>query len=440
MSIAREAIVAAISNYYKGCISSKRAIGAEFEKIAFREKEAVRVPYLGKQGIQSFLNDLVGDYGEAGEKENGNLIGLKTQHGVITLEPGAQFELGSNVFSNLHDMDKEWKEHIATIVEKGKNFGYRWLAIGMDPINTSDRIIPIPKKRYDIMADYLPKKGNLALSMMRLTAATQVNLDYISEQDAMEMLRCSLLASPFITSMFANSPIVEGKKSNYLSYRTKIWANTDPDRCGLISSLLEKENLTFADYAEVLIDLPLMFYYDKNGDSLKAYGKSMKDLVTKKEPTRKEIEQSIQQLFTEVRLKSFLEVRGIDCPPSHLNTTVPAIWTGLLYNEEKRSKVIELCSPLLHSENWQEIWDNLARNGLKTKIKDTDSAQVCYELVEIAKDGLEKRNICNAEGKDESIYLQPLDEMLHKKCTPADYILAKWSQNMDNLLEYVTYK
>ena len=429
MSLNLDTILESIVKYYNECTTPHKKIGGEFEIMAFFVKDNSRVSYYGKKGIESFLRYLVDiGYAKINETKRGKVLGLYTPYGDITLEPGAQLELASKACEDLHELSHSYKQHIQNISKHGEHFGYKWVAIGLDPIHSIDEISVIPKHRYWHMGDYLSQKGNLSLAMMRLTAATQVNLDYSSQENAISKLRSGLITSPFITAMFSNSAILNRKKSGYLSYRTHIWKNTDPERCGFIEDILTNRDFGFADYAKILVKLPLMYYFDQ-GKTLPAKGKNLLDLLQEKNktiPDTEDIELSIQQLFTEVRLKKYIEFRGTDCTPPETCVALPAIWTGLMYDDNNREKIISLYSDIMTKENCIELWDRIAREGLKAQIKpDITVRDICIELLKLAEDGLKKRNKLNKQGKDERLYLVNLKKMINAGKTLADLALEK---------------
>ena len=431
-----------IVDYFRSCCKpeQQRLIGTEFEKILF-DKDGCRVPYRGPKGIGKFLKSFAEEHNFCvlEKNENGEILGLKTSDGIITLEPGAQIELSTNTWKNLHDLGKEWESHSQKILKKCREFDYRYLSIGIDPIHSAEKISLIPKKRYEIMAQYLPTKGRLAHWMMRLTAAIQVSLDYTSEEEAMEMFKIGLGISPFVTAMFANSPIIEGKKSGYLSYRSYVWSHTDPDRCGTLDCLLKKDDLRFQDYAKIITHVPLMFRYDAQNNIMPAQGESLYQWMKRenREPSLEEIKMPIQQIFTEIRLKSFLEFRGMDSPIPELNMAVPALWVGLMYDKKAREKAWQLYQRVRHKDHHQ-LWMDIATHGLK---KDC-VFEMAQQLLEISENSLRERNIVNGEQEDESLYLKPLRKLVEQRKTPADILLEKWDQiwqgEIPAFLEYLT--
>ena len=60
---------------------------------------------------------------------------------------------------------------------------------------------------------------------------------------------------PISIALFANSSIVEKKKSNFLSYRSKVWQNTS--RGGLPEAFFDDMN--FEKYADFTINFPMLF-------------------------------------------------------------------------------------------------------------------------------------------------------------------------------------
>ena len=150
-------------------------------------------------------------------------------------------ELSGAVHSTLAEAQREMLDFVSEVEEVSRPLGIAWLGIGSHPISPLAEISWIPKRRYAIMRDYLPTRGSLAHAMMKGTACIQVNFDYADEADAVEKLRIAMGLSPLVTALYANSPLTEGRRNGFQSYRSWVWRDTDPDRCGLLPFVFREE-------------------------------------------------------------------------------------------------------------------------------------------------------------------------------------------------------
>ncbi len=407
-------------------------MGAEFEKLGVEYHTGRAVPYEGPRGIETVLERLSSDFAWSPIREGNHILGLEKGSAHVSLEPGAQLELSSTPWHSLHEMAAELAAHIAELKLVGTEWGIRWLGLGIHPVSRWKDINVIPKQRYAIMTSYMPRKGDLGLAMMRETAAVQLNLDYKDEQDAMDKCRLSMLLSPFIMAMFANSPISEGTANGFVSKRVFIWQHTDPDRCGLIESLL-KPDASFRDYVDFALSVP-MYFIVRDGRWIEVGGARTFDqyLTTGFEGHRALWEDWVLHLntiFTTVRFNPFLEIRGIDCPPPNLVMSVPALIKGILYNERAREDAWSVVSPLTSwsLEKLQHLYEEVSRKGPLARIGSIPLKDLFTDLVAIGKQGLKAQGVLDEQGRDEARYLDPLEEMLESGIwCPAFELLARW--------------
>jgi glutamate--cysteine ligase len=185
-------------------------VGTEHEKFVFRRSDLRRVPYEGPDGIAAILREMT-RFGWKPIIENGNTIALANDARCsITLEPGGQFELSGAPLETVHQTCDEVHEHLRQVREVCDELGLGMLGLGFDPKWRREDVPFMPKARYRIMRDYMPKKGRLGLDMMLRTCTVQTNLDYQSEADMVKKFRVSLALQPVAVALFANSPFVEG--------------------------------------------------------------------------------------------------------------------------------------------------------------------------------------------------------------------------------------
>lgn len=404
--------------------ASEFRVGAEMEKFGVYE-DGSPVPYEGERGVRAILEDLAkkGWQPEA-ESEGGPLIALLRDGASVTLEPGSQLELSGAPLVHAHQICAEFKAHLAEIASFSQQAKIRWLGLGFHPFATRDAYTMVPKQRYGVMREYLPTRGSMALDMMLRTATVQANYDYLSEADAMLKMRVALKLSPLTTAMFANSPFYEGAPFGGKSYRAKVWLDTDPDRSGLVASLWKK-NASFVDYVEWALDVP-MFMFKRNGEKVANTGQTFRSFwksgFSGHKPTLGDWQTHLNTLFPEVRLKKTIEVRGADAQGPKMTCSLPALWTGILYDEKALQEADALCADWTHDEvsaSRKEVW----QKGLGARFRAGTLQPFAEKLIEIAEGGLERRNFLSSSGKDERVHLARLKELVAKGESPADRLL-----------------
>ncbi|MBT4879843.1 MAG: glutamate--cysteine ligase [Alphaproteobacteria bacterium] len=416
-------------------------IGTEHEVFMFEVSDFHRLSHGEPGGIQDILISLQ-EYGWTPIKENGSVIALKENGASITLEPGGQFELSGAPLKSVHDTHEELCRHQAQLCQTGEQYNYFPLGIGLDPVHTFKEIPWMPKERYRLMRAYMPTKGNLGLDMMTRTATIQTNLDFSSEQDMVKKFRVGLALQPIATALFSNSPILEGVPNDYQSYRAHIWQDTDPDRCGFLNFVFE-EGMGFERYVDYLLDVP-MYFVHRNGQYLDATGKSFRNFLTGnleglegQLPSMDDWNDHTTTVFPEVRLKQFLEMRGADANANPLVPALSAFWTGLLYDQQVLDEAYDLIKTWTQEERLS-LYQNVPKTGLRTKFRKETVRELGKKCLTLAQKGLEKRDIRNKAGHNETIYLAPLIEIVESGKTPADVLLEKyktvWDKDVKNML------
>lgn len=417
-------------------------VGMELEKLPVSNSDSKAVPY--SKGIEEFLKKYGNDY----VKENSNIMGIRENSGVISLEPGSQCEISTYPKKSIHDL----KEAIFSYNNKSayiaEDLGFSLLGYGIQPVSTYDNIELIPKKRYSYMTNYLPDKGKYSLVMMRETAGIQVALDYESEEDAVSKLRVSLALSPIVTAMFANSPVRAGVDTGYKSFRALSWTHTDENRCGLVSKKLFDPcyDYTFNDHIDVLLDLPMIFvekdskFIDMKKFTFRDY---MKNGYEGYRATMDDWFLHANLFFPDVRLNSYIEIRNCDSQREDLILAPAALWKGLLYNQDSMDAAFELVSKLKY-EDLMELRSLVPKYALNTNIKSFKVSEAARELVNIAFNSLKQMNDIDKNDKDETVYLENLVNLVDQSTTPADIILKRWNsdwnRNVGRLVEYSRIK
>ena len=399
-------------------------VGAEMEKFGVYE-DGRPIPYEGETGVRAVLEVLAekGWKAEA-ETEGGPLIALLRDGASVTLEPGSQLELSGAPLVHAHEICAEFRGHLAEIASFSQEKKIHWLGLGFHPFAKREDYTMVPKQRYAVMREYLPTRGSMALDMMLRTATVQANYDYLSEADAMTKMRVALKLSPLTTAMFANSPFYEGQPFGGKSYRAKVWLDTDPARSGLVPGLWKK-NATFVDYVEWALDVP-MFMFKRNGEKVANTGQTFRSFwksgYAGHKPTMSDWQTHLNTLFPEVRLKKTIEVRGADAQGAKLACTLPALWTGILYDEKALAAAEAMTADWTHDEvnaSRKEIW----QKGLGAKFRAGTLQPFAEKLIEIAEGGLERRAFLSPSGKDERAHLTRLKELVAEGKTPADRLL-----------------
>jgi glutamate--cysteine ligase len=409
---------------------SERRIGAEMEKFGVYTETAAPVPYAGDRGILRVLETLERDYGWKADRETpgGPLIALLRNGASITLEPAAQLELSGAPLVTIHETDAEFRGHMSELAPISKELGITWLGLGFHPFGTRAALEPmVPKQRYAIMREYLPTRGGHALDMMLRTCTVQANYDYQSEADAVRKLRIALKLSPLTTAILANSPWKEGAPAGGVTYRGRVWLDVDPDRSGLVPSMWE-EKATFATYVEWALDVP-MFLFKRDGHKVLNTGQTFRSFWKNgfegHHPTQTDWQMHLNTLFPEVRLKKTLEIRGADAQRMDNSCALPALWTGIYYDDRALSEAEALVAEWRYDEvaaTREVLW----KDGLRAPFRGAPLADLAQRLIEIAEGGLERRAFTRpSDGKDERVHLAHLKALVAKGWTPADEVLAR---------------
>jgi glutamate--cysteine ligase len=403
-------------------------VGTEAEKPGLLTDSGAPIPYEGPRSVSAILDALSQRYGwfPDREVEGGPVIALRRGDASITLEPGGQLELSGAPFTSIHDTAFELDQHMAELNDVSRELGVVWLGLGFQPFAKQSELSWVPKLRYGVMREYLPTRGSMALDMMRRTCTVQANLDYSSEADAIDQIRIGMALAPIVTAMFANSPLVEGVITGERSHRARVWLNTDPDRSGLLPFVFE-EQMSFERYTEWALDVP-MFMVKRDGKVIHNTGQTfrafMRDGFGGVTATMDDWRTHLGTLFPEVRLKRTIEMRGADSLPRELVCALPALWKGLLYDEQARTRARSVASRISPAEA-ESIRASVGELGVTAQLKGKPVLDWALEVLSIARDGLMRLSVLDKEGRDERIYLDPLSALLAKGQTPADALIAK---------------
>jgi glutamate--cysteine ligase len=405
-------------------------IGTEHEKFVYRRSDRRAPSYDEPGGIRDLLMAMT-EFGWEPVEENGNVIALSGKDGTISLEPAGQFELSGAPLEHLHQTCAEAGRHLNQVKAIGEKLGVGFLGLGMWPDKARADLPVMPKGRYKIMLNYMPKVGSLGLDMMLRTCTIQVNLDYASEADMAQKFRVGLALQPLATALFASSPFTEGKPNGFLSFRSHIWSDTDPDRTGMLPFVFE-DGFGYERYLDYALDVPMYFVY-RDGRYIDVAGLSFRDFMKGElaalpgeKPRRSDWIDHLSTAFPEVRLKSFLEMRGADGGPWSRICALPALWVGLLYDQ---SALDAAWDEVRHwtIEERQLLRDSVPRLGLTAPVPGGGTLrELGQRILAIAEAGLNARARFNASGDNESGFLDPLRETIARGATPADILLERY--------------
>ena len=417
-----------IIKYFQSGIKDKKnfKIGIEHEKFLFNKKDNKRIDYLK---IKEMFTALL-EFGWNPILEKRNIIGLNKGGKNITLEPGNQIELSGEKLNNIHEACAESHDYLFELKQVTKKLDINIVSAGFDPISKLNEIPNNPKQRYKLMTKDMPLDGELSLDMMYRTCGTQLNIDYSSEKDFIKKFKIVNSLVPISIALFANSSIVEKKKSNFLSYRSKVWQNTS--RGGLPKIFLE--NLNFEKYADFIIKFPLLFLQNKeNYISGRKYtfGDFMNKKINEIEnrlPNENDLSSHLSTIFTENRLKKYIELRSMDTCGWDCLCSGPAFYVGILYGN--LDETYDLISKW-ENDKVINAYLEAPQKGFNTQLMGKDLLYWASNLLELSRKGLDNRDILNKSKKNETLFLNHLQKVIDNKKTNADHMINKFSKNED---------
>ena len=416
-----------IIKYFQSGIKENKdfKIGVEHEKFLFNNNDK-RIGYLKIKEMFTALQE----FGWNPILEKKNIIGLNKGGKNITLEPGNQIELSGEKLNNLHEACAESQDYLFELRQVTKKLNLSIVSAGFDPISKIDEIPNNPKQRYKLMTKDMPEGGELSLDMMYRTCGTQLNIDYSSEGDFVKKFKIVNSIVPISIALFANSSIVERKKSNYLSYRSKVWQNTS--RGGLPKIFFE--NLNFEKYADFVINFPILFIKEKDDYisgkeyTFKNFMEGKINEINNRLPNENDLSTHLSTIFTENRLKKYIELRSMDTCGWDCLCAGPAFNIGLLYGN--LDEVFELISEW-ETDKIINAYMEAPLKGFNTQLMGKDLLYWASTLLNLSKKGLEQRDIPNKNKKNETLFLNHLQKIIDNKTTNADHMINKFSKNED---------
>jgi glutamate--cysteine ligase len=437
----RDQLIAAMA---KGEKSKDRwRIGTEHEKFVYCTSDYHAPSYDEPGGIRDLLLALT-EFGWQPVMEGGKVIAMSGSDGTVSLEPAGQLELSGAPLENLHQTCAETGRHLQQVKAIGEKTGKGFLGLGLWPDKTRAELPIMPKGRYDIMLRHMPRVGGMGLDMMLRTCTIQVNLDYASEPDMVKKFRVGLALQPLATALFANSPFLEGEPNGYLSYRSHIWSDTDPHRTGMLPFVFE-DGFGYERYADYMLNVPMYFVY-RDGKYIDASGLDFKDFLAGnlsvlpgEKPTEADWEDHMSTAFPEVRLKSFLEMRGADGGPWSTICALPAFWVGLLYDQTALDAAWDQVRHWTMAER-EALRNAVPKTGLSTPIPGGEKLlDLAGRILEISSNGLAARQRLNSSGDNETGFLDPLREIVALGKSPAEQMLdryhAEWQGDVSRVYD-----
>jgi glutamate--cysteine ligase len=417
---------------------SEWKVGLEHEKVPVVTGTTRPVPYGGPNGIAAFLRGFC-RFGYGAFEDAGNVIAAQRDGLTVSIEPGGQIELSGRPFQDVHVVADEIDRHHEKCSALGAELGITLLATGYRPWGTPSTAEWVPKTRYGVMRPYLAARGRYAEDMMAMTGSTQASFDFGSERDVAEKLRTSLAAQPVCAALWANSPIVNGRESGWLSFRTQVWESVDPARQGMLPFAFEPGFVDdpYRSYVEWALDVPMIFlrrggqYRDPRGRTFRAF---LAEGIDGERPTLLDWEDHLSTIFTDVRLKGVVEVRAADACDAGMTKALAAFWKGLLYDRAAREAALDVVRDLT-LEQRRALMIAAGREGLRARAPDGRTlAALARELIEVSAAGLCRQNCCGKKGQDERVWLEPLAARAETARTPAEEALEAFRRGGDAAL------
>jgi glutamate--cysteine ligase len=422
-------------------------IGTEHEKFGFRTDDLRAPAFEGDRGIRALLEGIASRYGWEIAREGETPVALMRGKANITLEPAGQLELSGAPLETIHQTCGEVNKHLEEVRSIADGLGLGFLGMGFQPKWRRDEMPWMPKGRYKIMREYMPKVGSLGLDMMTRTCTVQVNLDFSSEADMVRKFRTSLALQPIATALFADSPFTEGKPNGYLSYRSHVWTDTDAGRTGMLDFVFD-DSFGYERYVDYMLDVPMYFsyqdghYVDLAGKDFKRFMDGTLDVLPGTRASMKDWADHLTTAFPEVRLKQYLEMRGADGGPWNRLCALPALWVGLLYDDDALQAAWDLVKDFTRAER-HALRDGVPKHAMKLPFRNGTVRDLARETLKIAAHGLKRRQQLNHSGADESIFLEPLIEIVDANQTPAERKLelfhGAWNGSVDPVFKEFAY-
>ncbi len=412
-----------------------RLIGTETEKFVLRKSTSSMLSFEEPGGFGDLFAALADRFDwELTPPDEGHVVALVGPKGAVTLEPGGQLELSGAPLKTVFQTAEEFDTHLAELYAVADD-DLLFTMWGLNPCVTLDDVPWMPKSRYRIMRDYLPTRGDLAHWMMKTTCTIQANYDFCTEEDAVDLIHTAVLASPVVGALFANSPIRERRPTGMQSTRNYIWTRTDPDRTG-VPSFMYHRDWGFRDYLEYVLDVP-MFFIRRDDRYLNTAGYSFRQFLNEgyqgHTATMGDFELHLSTLFPDVRLKRFVEVRSADGGSRDAVLALPALWKGLLYDDDARRQIRDLFYPFSEGDH-RRLTTAAYTDGIHGTSAFGPIAELATALVEISERALD-RIAASENHSSEATFLAPLRTRLDEGRSWADLLAASFEETQGDLAQ-----
>ncbi len=424
-------------------------IGTEHEKFGYCKDTHKPLPYDGPRSIKAMLEGLRDQFGWTPIYEGDNIIGLEMRGANISLEPGGQLELSGAPLGSIHQTCDELNEHLREVQAVADRIGAGFIGLGAAPEWTFEDMPMMPKGRYKLMTDYMDKVGTMGKTMMYRTCTVQVNLDFASEADMVQKFRVALALQPVATALFANSPFLEGKPNGHKSWRSRVWRDLDADRTGMLPFVFE-DGMGFERYVDYALDVPMYFVY-RDGQYINALGQSFRDFLKGElpalpgeVPTLSDWADHLTTIFPEARIKKFMEMRGADGGPWRRICALPALWTGLMYDQQALDAAWDLVKGW-NAETREELRVAASVDGLQAEVGPIKMRDLAREVLDISRGGLKRRARPGFGGMvpDERHFLNTLEDSVEEGKVPADELLelyhGEWNGDISKVYGAFSY-
>lgn len=403
----------------------QQRLGLEHEKFVYLKAAPKAVPYEGPAGIGALLEKMgaAGGYMLFRETPESPVIALQRGTETVSLEPGGQLEMSGSPFFTAREAHAENLRHLAEAKAAAEALGLRLVGLGYRPFVTPAEMPWMPKTRYTVMRRTLPERGRLALNMMLMTSTGQASYDWSDEADCVRKTVLVARLAPLMVALYANSPIAEGKPSGYMSYRSRVWEEVDPSRCGYLPAFFDG-SFSYRAYVEWALDAPLLFLR-RGGEYLHpklTFRQLMKEGFEGQPADMGDWTDHLSTMFPEVRMKKVIEVRGADCVSAEMTGALGALWRGLLY-EKTAMEEGERLLPKLSFTDHLAFHDTARKHGLAGKLGQHELHRLAGEMVAIARRGLERLDPQDAP------LLEPLERVAASGRSPAQAVLEAWEKD-----------
>lgn len=403
---------------------TEHLLGLEHEKFIYPVGSAQPVPYEGPNGVGALLERIApGGYEPFRETPQSPVIALQRGMAAISLEPGGQFELSGSPFRTAREAHQENLAHLEETKAAASGLGLRLVALGYRPVGTTGDMPWMPKTRYQVMRRTLPERGRLALNMMLMTSTGQVSLDWADEADCVRKTVVVARLTPLLVALYANSPLLEGRPAGYMSFRSRVWEEVDPTRCGYLPAWFDG-SFSYQAYVDWALDAPLLFLR-RDGEYRHpklSFRQLLKEGYEGEPPDMGDWTDHLSTLFPEVRLKKVLEVRGADSASAAMTGALGALWRGILYDAQALGEA-ELLLPRLTFTEHLSFHDTARREGLAGKLGARELHRLAGEMVAIAKRGLQRLDA------EDAPLLAPLEAVAASGRSPAQAVLDAWTDD-----------